>query len=159
LDFEVRIAVLEHAGFPLPEGMVALDICRDGTDASGRHTQPPWAYLDLEPPASIASFALAPGDVYIPFGGEAVLESFQHAVATVEPAREAGADGPSAVVTLSAPFRSDVTHAHLHAGSAFAWGASRATVVRVVEPAADVVGWVEVALSEQDATEAAETMK
>jgi hypothetical protein len=147
-DFRVNLAIVDKKGFPLPEGMVALDQCTGiQTDSQG-HTDPPFADLDLEPAAGVVALAPVAGDVFIPIGGEATLEGSQHAVATMDSAEDAGGGEGAVTIVLSAPFRSDEPHRHFHETSTFAWGTSLATVVRVIEPSAEVVGWVEVRLSE-----------
>jgi hypothetical protein len=148
-DFRAILRIEVGKVFPLRDGMAALGTC-DPTERNpkrGRPT-PSFAYLELDPPDYFRWAAPAPGDVYIPFGGEAVLDGDQHAIATLEPTEDAGAQDLKVTVSLSSPSRQDEGFPHLGVGDSFRWGKSQAKIVRVIEPVSRAVGWVEVVLSD-----------
>jgi len=118
-----------------------------------------WTHVQrlYEPTARVnANFALyrssAPRQdtIVLAFTGDALLEEKARAVASYE----APTAGGTAAVTVSVtpydaydPFNPPEVHRGLSVGSSFPWGAYRATIVRIVEPSASVVGWAEVELT------------
>jgi hypothetical protein len=148
-DFRATIVIEVGKVFPLRDGMAVLGTCDPmELDPKRGGPSPAGGYLELDPPDYFRWAAPAPGDVYIPFGGEAVLDGDQHAIATLEPTEDAGAQDLKVTVVLSAPSRQDEGFSHLGAGDSFPWGRSQAKIVRVIEPVSRAVGWVEVALSD-----------
>jgi hypothetical protein len=89
----------------------------------------------------------APDHVILVFGGDTVLtDSVAQATARLEPETGGRPEAASVAVQVTQPGTLGELHHGLRAGDAFAWGPYTALIVRVVEPATPVVGWIEVAL-------------
>jgi hypothetical protein len=110
---------------------------------------PPWITLGID--ARGTSWAApAPDNVLVPLRGEASIDGVV-AQAAVQ-AADAGSAPASADVSVGDASWSLVTvHRRLHAGDTFPWGGYDATIVRIVEPDAHFVGWVEVTVVPRDA--------
>jgi hypothetical protein len=139
--------------FPLAEGLAKFSYCR-GVLTVGNHSLPPAAGILLRPDSPLPK--LAPGDAFIPLGGEATLDGDLYASARVE--QSAPTDGGPLSVSIGIkPTRREGTAFHaMHAGDTFPWGENQATLLRIVVSANVVAGiiqdgWVEVALSARKA--------
>jgi hypothetical protein len=111
-------------------------------------------YADLlYDPAEYHWATPSPENVPVPFEGEVIIDQDDHATASMDtPESTYGAvslgEVPTATVRVDRGQRDEV-FSGLRAGSMFAWGDREATVVRLVEPGARAIGWVEVALSDR----------
>jgi hypothetical protein len=143
LPFQATIVSQVGGIFALPDGMVRLALC-EGATMHGR-MMPPLGVLELDPPISLAWAALGEGNVIIPLGGDATLDQEFRATATLEPESDAGL--ASVTVNLTGPSPLPAVHRRLHRGDVFAWGKTQAKIVRIIEPASKLVGWIEIALS------------
>jgi hypothetical protein len=86
--------------------------------------------------------APAPGNVVIPVGGEASIDGIVVQVA-MKP-HDAGASTAADVSVGDSSWQLVAAHPALRPGDTFPWGAYDATIVRIVEPDARFVGWLEV---------------
>jgi hypothetical protein len=150
-ELTVVLVIHRQTVFPLPERMINLGACLPaGPDSTGRVFSE-YANLNINVPEYFDWVAPKRGDIYIPVGGEAILDHRFHATAVLGEREDASDRGVSATVTITSRDAPDVVNYDLRSGDAFDLGKARATVVRVVEPIARAVGWVEVALSTDDA--------
>jgi hypothetical protein len=150
-EFLVTLVADKGSVFPMPEHMVSLGGCiPKGTDELGR-VFPPFAILELRPPAYFDWAAPKPGNVYIPLQGEAILDGDYHATAMLDARDDARSGELSVTVATTSPAKANEDYPHLRPRDSFRWGRSEATVVRVIEPIAKAVGWVEIELSTPDA--------
>jgi hypothetical protein len=153
LFFQATVDVRRGQVVPLPGGLVSLHYCQPMTQALDGHWTPPLAGLVLDPEPSPSVPPLAPGNVFIPLGGEARLDGDLYTRARYLPRGDAG-EPPSVTIFYHSPwFQNRTPHgtegesSGLHDGDGFVWGRTQATVVRIVGPTPGVDGWVEVGLS------------
>jgi hypothetical protein len=163
--FRGTIRIPDGSYFPLPGGLAKLEYCADILRAADGHLMPPRALLLRDPIPSPAWQSLAEGDVFIPIHeGEASLDQDAYATATIDdpPDATTSASTPSVtIVVVSATQGQSGRYKGLRAGDAFAWGSTRATIVRFAP--VDLLtlprrlrradGWVEVHLEPAESTQ------
>jgi hypothetical protein len=129
--------------FPLRAQVAELDQCQDMMPRGDGRMFPPMATIGLDSPDFVWA-APAPDNVVIPVRGEASIDGVTAQV--VVPPHDAS-PAPVADVSIGdASWQRVTVHRALRAGDTFPWGLLDAKIVRVVEPSAHFVGWVEVAL-------------
>jgi hypothetical protein len=142
---EARIWASRGQLIPYAAAVVKLVECTEFTYV--QRVYAPRATVD----ANFAKFAsLAPrkDTVVLAFGGDALLEQEERAVATYGTSNVTGGRAADSV-TVQVTTTSEEQHVHrgMAVGCTFPWGAYRATIVRIVEPSPSVVGWAEVELT------------
>jgi hypothetical protein len=103
-----------------------------------------WLEMGFLPAAPNAAHpALAPGDIIVPFDGEASLDHVRATVVLHEPWSEIV---PRVTLTVGDPLGPRSRYVARTRGDEFAWGARAVKIARIVPPHHGVSGWVDVAL-------------